>query len=179
MMFKINWDGTDYFFDTMGELESWVWNTAGDKFLDHGFLIQQKHGHNWGEPDDDNQPKLRTQALPKSPYPSWTWNDPTRQWEPPVPRPSSPKSEYDLIWNEDTQAWGLTGISLTRVNENGECFVNRKYFNTWNNLIEYLYKIDTVKYVMFQILEQEKLQVQDRKIITPHEGKFICLQVMG
>ena len=116
---------------------------------------------------------------PPAPYPSWTWNNSTKQWEPPVARPSSPKTEYDLIWNEDTQAWGLTGISLTRVDENGESFVSKKYFDTWDNLIEYLYKINTVKYVMPQILDQEKLELKDRKIITPHDGKFICLQLIG
>tara|TARA_R110002051_G_scaffold110157_1_gene182781 strand:- start:249 stop:605 length:357 start_codon:yes stop_codon:yes gene_type:complete len=38
------------------------------------------------------------------PYPSWTLNDTTCQWESPVPYPSDEKV-YD--WNEETTAWDL------------------------------------------------------------------------
>lgn len=38
------------------------------------------------------------------PYPSWTLNDTTCQWEPPVAYPSDGKM-YE--WNEETTAWDL------------------------------------------------------------------------
>ena len=38
------------------------------------------------------------------PYPSWTLNESTDQWEPPTPRPDD-KNLYS--WNEDTQSWDL------------------------------------------------------------------------
>ena len=38
------------------------------------------------------------------PYPSWTLNESTGQWEPPTPRPDD-KNLYS--WNEDTQSWDL------------------------------------------------------------------------
>ena len=38
------------------------------------------------------------------PYPSWTLNDTTCQWEPPVAYPSDGKM---YSWNEETTAWDL------------------------------------------------------------------------
>jgi hypothetical protein len=37
-------------------------------------------------------------------YPSWTLNETTCQWEPPVAYPSD---ENDYMWNEETTAWDL------------------------------------------------------------------------
>ena len=38
------------------------------------------------------------------PYPSWTLNETTGQWESPTPRPDD---ENQYIWNENTQSWDL------------------------------------------------------------------------
>ena len=45
--------------------------------------------------------RLDAFVLPK-PYPSWTLNDTTADWEPPVPRPES--IGY-FQWNEEQQRW--------------------------------------------------------------------------
>lgn len=45
--------------------------------------------------------KQRDAFYPPSPYSSWTLNETTCQWEPPVARPES--GFYD--WNEETKAW--------------------------------------------------------------------------
>lgn len=37
---------------------------------------------------------------PEQPYPDWTWNARTKEWEPPVQKP-------DLIWDPETQQWHL------------------------------------------------------------------------
>lgn len=37
------------------------------------------------------------------PYPSWTLNSDTAEWDPPVPRPESETEEY--VWNEENQSW--------------------------------------------------------------------------
>jgi hypothetical protein len=37
------------------------------------------------------------------PYPSWTLNNQTYEWEPPVPYPSN--HNYMYIWNEETISW--------------------------------------------------------------------------
>jgi hypothetical protein len=46
--------------------------------------------------------KIRDAFIPPQPYPSWTLNEDTCLWEPPVARPSD-GNEYN--WNEETQAW--------------------------------------------------------------------------
>lgn len=119
-----------------------------------------------------------TYLKPNSPYPSWIWNESTGQWDPPKPRPTNPATEYDLLWNEDTQGWGLENMSLSKLNDNGTHVVERKYFDTWDNLIKYLHSIDQIKNVYRQIVEQEKLELLKRKIISPYHDKFICLQIL-
>ena len=39
-----------------------------------------------------------------SPYPSWTLNEETFVWEPPIPLPT-PDGIHAHYWNEETQAW--------------------------------------------------------------------------
>ena len=48
---------------------------------------------------------VRDVFLPPKPYPSWTLNEDTCQWEPPTARPDYDK---DYTWNEDTQTWDET-----------------------------------------------------------------------
>lgn len=50
--------------------------------------------------------KERDAFYEPQPYPSWTLNDDTCLWEPPVPYPDD-GSLY--IWNEETQAWQYQG----------------------------------------------------------------------
>jgi hypothetical protein len=45
--------------------------------------------------------RQRDAFYPPSPYPSWTLNETTCQWEPPMARPES--GFYN--WNEETQTW--------------------------------------------------------------------------
>lgn len=45
---------------------------------------------------------LRTYSV----YPSWTWNDELRDWQPPVPRPSDDLA-LDYWWNESALEWVL------------------------------------------------------------------------
>ena len=37
------------------------------------------------------------------PYPSWTWNSTSNNWQPPVAFPSNMTDA--TVWNEDSQAW--------------------------------------------------------------------------
>lgn len=37
------------------------------------------------------------------PYPSWTLNSDTAEWDPPIPRPESETEKY--AWNEENQSW--------------------------------------------------------------------------
>jgi hypothetical protein len=48
----------------------------------------------------------RDAFIPPKPYPSWTLNEDTCWWEPPVPKP---EERPDYMWNEDTQEWYILG----------------------------------------------------------------------
>jgi len=48
--------------------------------------------------------KTRDAFIPPKPYPSWSLNDDTCQWEPPV---TYPEGEGLHSWNEETQSWDL------------------------------------------------------------------------
>lgn len=39
-----------------------------------------------------------------SPYPSWTWDNTSREWVPPVKKPTQ-KNKVDFFWNEDILSW--------------------------------------------------------------------------
>jgi len=46
--------------------------------------------------------------IPPSPYPSWTLNETTFQWNPPTPKPDDIITETTIttyVWNEDTLTW--------------------------------------------------------------------------
>ena len=44
---------------------------------------------------------------PPQPFPSWTLNEETCQWEPPIPRPEFEEGKHPPMygWNEDEQKW--------------------------------------------------------------------------
>ena len=46
----------------------------------------------------------RDAFIPPKPYPSWTLNDSTNQWEPPVAQPADTDTSI-WVWHEDTQEW--------------------------------------------------------------------------
>ena len=46
---------------------------------------------------------IRDAFIPPQPYPSWTLNESTCNWDPPVPRPEG--SELLYRWDEATQQW--------------------------------------------------------------------------
>lgn len=59
--------------------------------------------------------------MPK-PYPSWTLNSSTIEWEAPTPSPTPNNDDEYYVWNEDTRQWDLEheGISTeitVQVNE--------------------------------------------------------------
>lgn len=50
--------------------------------------------------------KQRDAFIPPQPFPSWTLNEETCLWDPPVPQPTDKMSEF-YRWNEETQEWVL------------------------------------------------------------------------
>ena len=46
--------------------------------------------------------KTRDAFIPPQPYPSWTLNEETCQWDSPV---SYPEDDKNYSWDEDTTAW--------------------------------------------------------------------------
>jgi hypothetical protein len=47
---------------------------------------------------------IRDAFIPPKPYPSWTLNESTCDWDPPVPKPE-PRIDYYSEWHEDSQTW--------------------------------------------------------------------------
>ncbi len=83
--------------------------TAGDYWLTDPERVPADG--NWiaeDMPTHKNRPALgftydsgRNAFIPPKPYASWTLNEDTCVWEPPVPQPDV----RGLIWNESTQSW--------------------------------------------------------------------------
>jgi hypothetical protein len=88
-------------------------------------FLKSVHGHltNWLQTSYNNNFRFRYAGigmvynvehdvfLLPQPYPSWTLNTETYEWEPPTPKPElteeqkSNESYYE--WNEETQEWDL------------------------------------------------------------------------
>jgi len=49
--------------------------------------------------------ETRDAFIPSKPYASWTLNESTCQWEPPVARPGEDTPTKNYVWNEDTTSW--------------------------------------------------------------------------
>lgn len=43
--------------------------------------------------------------VPPKPYPSYSFNSTTFEWEPPTPKPTDPIENGGYIWNENTLSW--------------------------------------------------------------------------
>lgn len=58
----------------------------------------------------DTYDEDRDAFIPLKPYPSWTLNETTCNWEAPVPLPANADT-VPYQWNEETQSWNeLTGV---------------------------------------------------------------------
>ena len=52
----------------------------------------------------EKQAKI-TQARAAQPYPSWTFDETTLIWSPPVPYPGNLNSQKRYVWDEDSLSW--------------------------------------------------------------------------
>ena len=71
--------------------------------------------------------------IPPQPYPSWTYNFETHNWECPVDYPETPpqdqedqgeqfdtgREEWTYVWNEEDQSWDWTLIWASEQNDSG------------------------------------------------------------
>lgn len=46
--------------------------------------------------------------IPQQPFPSWTLNNVTHEWDPPTPKPEDPKHIRTWEWREEQQFWEET-----------------------------------------------------------------------
>lgn len=58
---------------------------------------QAQIGEKW---DDDNKVFVSRQ-----PYPSWTFNNSTGEWDAPTPNPEPNNEENPYLWHEESQTW--------------------------------------------------------------------------
>ena len=88
-------------------------------------FLKSVHGHltNWLQTSYNNNFRFRYAGigmvynnqydvfLSPQPYPSWTLNTETYEWDPPIPEPELTEEQRDggssYEWNEETQEWEL------------------------------------------------------------------------
>ncbi len=51
--------------------------------------------------------QTRDAFIPPQPFASWTLNETTCLWDPPVAKPNDETAEKRYIWNEETQQWDV------------------------------------------------------------------------
>ena len=51
--------------------------------------------------------QTRDAFIPPQPFASWTLNETTCLWDPPVVKPNDETAEKKYIWNEETKQWDL------------------------------------------------------------------------
>ena len=91
--------------DFLTKLTGWsIWkqtsyNTLAGQHKLGGTPFRKNHAAIGYTYDED-----RDAFIPKKPFASWTLNETTCQWEPPVAKPID--NNY-YIWNEETQQWDL------------------------------------------------------------------------
>ena len=56
----------------------------------------------------------RDAFIPPKPYPSWTLNETTCVWDPPV---AFPTDDQKYLWNEDNQTWDVTEVEQETAEE--------------------------------------------------------------
>jgi len=91
--------------DFLTKLTGWsIWkqtsyNTLAGEHKLGGTPFRKNHAAIGYTYDED-----RDAFIPKQPFASWTLNETTCQWEPPIARPID---NNDYNWNEETQQWDL------------------------------------------------------------------------
>jgi hypothetical protein len=83
-------------------------NTWGDTHFHGGTPFRKNYAGVGYKYDPDRDAFIEPQ-----PYPSWTLNEDTCQWDPPVPAPVNPytpdQAEYwsygAVVWNESSKSW--------------------------------------------------------------------------
>ena len=91
--------------DFLTKLTGWsIWkqtsyNTLAGEHKLGGTPFRKNHAAIGYTYDED-----RDAFIPKKPFVSWTLNETTCQWEPPVAQPIDNNS---YLWNEETQQWDL------------------------------------------------------------------------
>lgn len=83
--------------------------TSGIKFLtewSEGYKLWKQTSYNSNFRKNYAAPgyvydEVRDAFIPPKPYPSWTFDENSCWWNPPVPAPPG----LQWIWNEDTQSW--------------------------------------------------------------------------
>jgi len=98
----------------VGDSSNWVqtsYNTRGgvhyapnSSEADGGIALRKNYAGVGFTYDSD-----RDAFYTSKPYPSWTLNEDSCQWDSPVPYPDNDK---DYVWNEDKQSWDLIEITL-------------------------------------------------------------------
>jgi len=95
-------DFLNTFFNTSDNWKQTSYNTSSGVH-NSGKTPLRKHYAGIGYTYDES----RDAFIPPQPYPSWTLNEETCNWESPVPMPSGEEEGTRYNWNEETGGWDL------------------------------------------------------------------------
>jgi hypothetical protein len=84
--------GIDFLKSLHGEHTNWKQTSYNTNFRKNYAGVDYKYDEN------------RDAFIPQKPYPSWTLNEDTCNWNSPVPYP---QDDNNYIWNESTLTWNL------------------------------------------------------------------------
>lgn len=90
--------------------EHWAYNHLYEKYPDSkkDYWVMIDNKKNWGYVGNTFD-KFKDGFISEKPYPSWTFDETTLKWTPPVPEPILTDEEKEvstnLNWNEELQVW--------------------------------------------------------------------------
>lgn len=93
--------GQDFLANDLGLGGRWIqtsYNTVAGKHLLGGTPFRKNYAGVGYVYDEE-----RDAFYEQQPYPSWTLNEETCQWEPPIPKPIDTEVYY--VWNEEELEW--------------------------------------------------------------------------
>jgi len=99
-------DGELLYYRTTGNIwKRTSYNTQNGNHLNGGIPFRKNYagiGYTYD--------RKRDAFIPPKPFNSWTLDENTCQWKPPIDPPEDLNSELNIMynWNEETQSWDLT-----------------------------------------------------------------------
>jgi hypothetical protein len=93
------------FIDSLNDGNIWIqtsFNTKGGEHLLGGTPLRKNYANGGFTYDEE-----RDAFIPPKPYESWTLNEETCLWNPPIQRP---EEQIPYFWDEENQNWSMSPV---------------------------------------------------------------------